>query len=221
MFRTASIALLLVLTALAVLAAPSAAQTNQWSLRFGATAADPDGEFVDRSDDTILSSEADSAYGISFSAEYRFSPRVGVEMGAMAFAEDDLRIRVERDRGGERVSQVRTDQLGFQPYFVGLNFHLARGDRTQVYVGPFLAYVRYQSFGLTFESDDDFVTESIELDDDFGYGVVLGLDIPIGQSNWFVHGNARYLKTELDAGSARADYDPLVATVGFGLRLGG
>jgi hypothetical protein len=58
------------------------------------------------------------------------------------------------------------------PLMVGVNFHVLRDGPVDLYVGPFLAYVIYGDF--------DFGYESIPIDDDVGFGAVVGVDAPLG-----------------------------------------
>jgi len=202
----------------------TAAEDGYWSLRFGAAAAEPDGAFEDQSDSVLLTTEASTAYGAAFSAEFQLTRFVGLEMGSMAFVEDDVTIKIDINDGEDGLTFFRSDRLGFQPLFVGLNFHLLPGKKAGVYIGPFVSYVRYQEFGVSIESDSDELSDilpgTLEIDSDWAYGAVLGIDIPFTDGDWFFNANARYLKTNLEAGNASVDYDPLVATIGFGLRLG-
>ncbi len=227
MFKTSRAIVLTCITLVLTLALPAQAATEdgRWSLRFGASAAEPDGTFEDQSDSIFLSTEASTAYGAAFSAEFRLTKFVGLEMGTMAFAEDDVTIRVDINDVNDERTLFRSDRLGFQPLFVGLNFHLAPTRKADVYFGPFVSYVRYQAFGVSLGSDtnelSDLFPDTIEIDSDWAFGAVLGVDIPFPDGRWFFNANARYLKTSLEAGTASVDYDPLIATIGFGLRLGG
>jgi len=84
------------------------------------------------------------------------------------------------------------------PLSIGANFHVKRTDALDFYVGPFLAYVMYGDVDASAGPEHDSCVK-----DDFGFGAVAGLDVPLGGGGWMFSTALRYLQT-----SAEADEDP-------------
>ena len=61
------------------------------------------------------------------------------------------------------------------------------------------------------------------VDTDTGWGVILGIDLPLGSSNWLLQSNLRYIDTSLTGstsdGRFDSDFDPLIFSIGFGYRF--
>ena len=64
----------------------------------------------------------------------------------------------------------------------------------------------------------------LSLNDDLAYGLVLGVDVLMGESAWFFNGGLKYLmasaqltdQDDPDDGSIEIDFDPLMVFLGFG-----
>jgi outer membrane protein W len=112
-----------------------------------------------------------------------------------------------------------TETLGdvkVMPLTAGLNFHLTRQSRVDVYVGPTIGYVFY--------GDLDVEDERLSIDDDFTWGAALGFDLPMGDQGWMFSGALRYLDTEaspddLGPGDESMDVSPWVVQVSAGYRF--
>ncbi len=151
--------------------------------------------------------------GIGLGLEYLFSSRWGIE-GGLLFANLDSDIFI--DRSDLWVND--SDEIGFLPIMLGLNYHLTPGAKADFYIGPFVALVQYDSpsFNLPVGSVRP------DLDDDFGVGLNLGVDVPFGDSRWGFNGGLRYLQTSADedGGLGRSfDIDPLIFSAGLGFRF--
>ena len=58
---------------------------------------------------------------------------------------------------------------------------------------------------------------------DLSWGVILGLDVPLGDSDWVVNANVRYLNTGTKFSSVDfaldGNYDPIILSLGVGYRF--
>ena len=87
-------------------------------------------------------------------------------------------------------------------------------------MGPVIAQMFYDD--LSFDVMGD--TARLSIDDDIAYGLVLGVDVLIGEGDWFFNGGLKYLmasgrvKDVDDPGDpgVNVDFDPLMVFVGFG-----
>lgn len=112
-----------------------------------------------------------------------------------------------------------TETLGdvkVMPLTAGLNFHLTRQSRVDLYIGPTIGYVFY--------GDLDVEDERLSIDDDFTWGATLGLDLPMGDKGWIFSGALRYLDTEaspddLGPGDQSMDVSPWILQVSAGYRF--
>lgn len=101
-----------------------------------------------------------------------------------------------------------TEKLGtvtVNPVTAGVNFHLTPNARADLYLGPFVSYVLYGDL----EAEGE---QALAIDDDFGWGAVVGVDISLGKSAWLLTGAARYLDTEASPKDLGPDDDPLDVT---------
>lgn len=102
------------------------------------------------------------------------------------------------------------------PLTAGLNFHLTRQSRFDLYVGPTIGYVLY--------GDLDIGDERLSIDDDFTWGAAFGVDLPMGDKGWMFSGALRYLDTEaspddLGPTDESLDVSPWVVQVSAGYRF--
>ena len=105
--------------------------------------------------------------------------------------------------------------------YAALNVHLTPDSRADLYVGPMVAYVVYSSFELV--TDPWFMREWFVTENDFGYGINLGLDVRVG-GGWLLCAALKYLDTTLEAsppdeGVGRSDIDPMIFSIGVGYRF--
>lgn len=189
-----------------------------WNLRFGAAWTDLDGEvMVDSDFDETIQTDAGSTYGFGLAVEYRWSDRLGLQVGYMDGFSSDLDV-VLSDAFGPFLSL--SDDLDFSILDVALNIRINPGDGPEVYVGPVLAQISYDD--LAFEVMGE--TARLGLDDDLAYGVVVGVDATMGTSGWFFNGGVKYLMASArvkdlddpDDPGVDVDFDPLMLFVGFG-----
>lgn len=209
-------------------------------VRFGAAYVAPTGDLsgpvfgsADLGDGTTLAFEGTLTLepqpeaALFFAYERRLSGLLGVEVGAWN-AKHDVDGRLAGtywllDSGSGML--IETGPLDFtekygdvsvMPFTVGLNFHLTRESRVDLYAGPFFSYVFYGDFEVA--------GESLGVEDDVTWGGVVGLDVPIGEGGWLLTGAVRYLDTEAtpensELGGDPIDVTPWVAQLSAGVRF--
>ena len=212
------------LVVLAGMASPVVA-AGQWNLRgFGAWV-DPDVDFS-RVDGTQTGrASADAAFGLGLGLEYQISPRWGLEIGALRSSPE---VIITIDETDPDISIRTTDKAVFTPLTAGVNAHLTPNSKVDFYLGAFVAYVLYDNldFRLQAEIPIDGTVIVLEdqlrlaVDNDFGWGALIGLDVPLGQGNWGLSGTIEYLATDLDTTDEEGDrtvigFDPLIVTFGL------
>jgi outer membrane protein W len=146
--------------------------------------------------------------------EYRWRPRLGVELGALV-ADVDSGFRLES--GSATVTDVET--MGIESVSLGLNWHLAPERRFDFTLGVFVAQTTFD--------DVIFLTEvgrpmKLTFDDDHGFGVKAALEAPFRRGGpWVVGFELRYLITILESEIAGQDLDldPVLVLVGVGYRF--
>ena len=194
------------------------ADKKPWKARFAVVSMHPSGSEVRVSGtDDQYSYEGNSGYGFAIDFEYRASRRLGIDFGVIS-ASPGLDVTV----GEEPLTMEATADIRLTPVYAAANIYLTPDGRFNLYIGPLLAYVIYESFELTAGPG---LSEWFHTDSGFGYGAVLGLDIELGSGKWFLNAAVRYLDTTLEAaprddgGVGKADLDPTIFSFGFGVRF--
>lgn len=185
------------------------AETPFGSLRIFVAAADPTSDF---SGDLGLGSpvtvEGDSSTGLGAVYEIRINRRLGVETGV---------IIVPFDFGLEFLGS--SGELGDAtaiPLTIGLDVHLlGKQSRADLYAGPIVGYTLWSDMEFSAAAGGGMAA----LDDQFGAGGVLGLDVPFGSSRWQFNASLRYLRVSAEDPSAEIEVDPLFIEVGLGYRF--
>jgi len=187
-----------------------------WRLRLDFSWVNPSGsiDFVDT--DPGFDFDLDTGFGIGLRGEYRFSDRLGVELGVLGTANISLSTGISRDR-----FQNEFKVGSFSPLSVGLNVHLTPDSPIDLYIGPQVALVKYGS--IDFWTVPGSSEASLSVDDDIGVGAILGLDVPVGDSGWMFHSSLRYLSTDAkyssEGFSFKNSYDPMIFSLGVGYRF--
>lgn len=198
------------------------AHAGDHTIRFGAAYLSPTGDYTSTrqqpSSVERLKIEADEAFGLALGYEYRFDYTIGLDVNLIVGAKHDLCEDFEEcdDAGGP--CQQETTRLGdvdMTPLTVGVNFHFLEGKASDLYVGAFVGYVFYGDLKI------EGVEVELKINDDFGYGAVLGLDVPLGDKGWTFSAAAKYMKTkaEVDVLEEAFDIDPLLAVAQLGYRF--
>jgi outer membrane protein W len=192
-----------------------------------------DGFFVEPVDEETriefqgdLTMEPDDAVGAAISYERRFTDLLGLEVGFFG-AQHDISGRLAGTLQLIRnADNVILDELAFDetdtigdimvtPWTAGVNFHLTPAKPVDLYLGPYLAYVFY--------GDLDIEGEKIPIEDEFTFGVVVGIDVPFHDSRWTFNASGRYLHTQAQLSESgpdsTMDVDPYVLQAGLGFRF--
>ncbi len=186
------------------------------------------GAFVDPKDDVVrtdrfrtpsqverTSWQLEKGVGVGATVERRFSEIVGLEGGLIL-----SRVQSSFKLDLNSAWAIAKKKVGFNLLTLGPNFHVMHEPgRADLYIGPFLGYAFFngKSYGVLGES------HSRDLDDKLGFGLQLGLDLPIHRAAsgiWNFHTGLRYMKLSTDVdlgvnGSKSIDVDPLMASAGI------
>jgi hypothetical protein len=190
-----------------------------WRIRFFAASIDFDNAHGYRSR-VHPGSDFDIGFGLGFNAEYRFSRRLGLDLGILGGAAIDAAWNV--GEGGEWVWSAY-DTLTFTPLSVGLDIHLTPDNNVDLYLCPMLSWVHYG--GLVVHSADPWTATTVDFNEDLGIGIALGLGVPIGQrEHWLFSANLIHLESEIESrgwsGDRLADdYDATILGLGFGYKF--
>lgn len=216
----------LLVAAVVVLAASASADTGEeidtgWEIRFYAAAVDMDHSSagLTRPAGSRAGYGTSTGGGLGFNAEYRFSRRLGIDLGLFSGGGVDIEAHTFRAGGP---SWVTFDTLTFTPLTAGLDIHLTPDSRVDFYVCPMVALVQYGS--LTAYNEPGGTSWDIDFDEDFGLGARLGLGVPFGQNRWSFQANLTYFDGSLEgqgANGIRIDsgYDSTIFGLGFGYRF--
>jgi outer membrane protein W len=148
--------------------------------------------------------QADNAVGGGLVFEIRQEHYFGVEVGFLV-TEFDFMV--------EQTEEVVARAM-VVPFTIGVDFHLLRRNvEPDLYITPL---VSYNLWGDLESAETD---EEIDLDNEWGWGAVLGLDIPIGERGWQINLALRYLRMSASVGPNAIDVDPVFGEIGFGYRF--
>lgn len=205
--------LLVVAVGLAWPAVVLADSDDGWRLRFYAASIDFD------SSQSRPRYDLDFGFGLGVNAEYRFSPRLGVDLGVLGGAGVDVAWH-ELDIEGATVATY--DTLTFTPLTAGLNVHLTPRSRVDVYLGPVVGLVQYGS--LQVRSGSEGVTTGVRFDEDLAIGATVGLTVPFGQQHWSFNASVTALDSQLNGSSPNGvrlseNYDATIFGLGCGYRF--
>jgi outer membrane protein W len=211
--RPITVATIAMVVLMAISAAMASAESG-WTIRVDLAFVDPAG------DEGVVVVEAgsvevglDAGAGAGVRGEYRFSPRLGLEVGMLGTASVDISTFAG---GGGTGAAVGFDT--FAPVTTGLNVHLTPQARLDLYAGPLLAYASYSDVEVRAAIGDSAI--DIAVDRDLGVGAIIGLDVPIGKRGWLFGTSLRFIKTSMQGSNGDAlvdvDYDPAIVSFGFG-----
>lgn len=228
---------LLGLVALAMLVAGPALAAEGPLLRFVGASVNPTGDLqtddterVPLGDGTTLTAiertdiEVDSALGFGLDLEYRFNDLFGLDFAIMR-SDHDIElsgtetVRITDDATNATLlesTQTLSAQAGVDmtPLLVGTNFHFGSGEKVDLYAGPFVGWVFFDS--VAFQGD------RIDVKNDFAYGATVGLDVPFGEGGMNFSGAVRYMIASAEPdepGATSLDVDPWIVLVGLGYRF--
>jgi len=209
------------LVAPAVLPAATAEIDPGWRIRFYAASIDFDNT-NGYGHGSRPGYDIDVGFGLGFNAEYRFSRRLGLDVGILGGAAVDV---AWNSYEADDWVWASYDALSFTPLSVGLDVHLTPGKNVDLYVCPMLAWVHYG--GLVVHSGTDWTATTVDFDQDLGIGVGLGLGVPLSdRERWFFNANLTYLESGLESDSVigsrmAGDHDATILGLGLGYRFKG
>lgn len=184
---------------LSAVALPATADDTQWTIRFGVLFNNPTGDFSEAGQTT----ELDESTGFFVSAEFPVTEKFGVEPG-IGYVKHDITV----DESG--FPSLDFGETTWAALTVNGNFHLTPESKFDLYVGPTIGYVFWDSI------ESDVFMADIETDDEFAIGGNVGIDLPFGESGWAFAGALRYLVVDL--GVANGDgigVDPIQVKIGL------
>jgi outer membrane protein len=218
-FRTHALVttLLAVATALVTPSASAGDVERPWQLRLAFVTMDSDANLAEVSDSNGgIMINTGIGGGVSVDMEYRASRRLGLDFGVLA-ATPSIGTQVEIGWSGVSVSSGIT----VAPITIGLNVHVTPDSRLDVYLGPLVAYVAYNSFDLNIGPG---INESFSTGNDISFGINLGVDVFLGKGRWSVNATFKYIDSTLEAAPSDGDpgtidFDPMIFGFGVGFRF--
>ena len=184
---------------------------RNWRVRFtGAVAADDNGIIATSVTSSGTSVSVSGGAGVGVNFEYRYSPRMGFEMGAMALG-GGVFAGVDKHRRYHSGVEVG----GYVPLTFALNFHPIKDSEVfDFYVGPLAAST---IVGGVWIGGDVNVGSRVDL----GLGANLGFDINLGKrSRWSLNSGIKYIANVTDSrDDSRIAFEPLIWTFGFGVKF--
>jgi outer membrane protein W len=184
---------------------------RNWRVRFtGAVAADDNGIIARSWTGPNHRVSVGGGAGIGVNFEYRYSPRMGFEMGAMALGGA---VAVGGNKNHRYYPGVEVG--GYVPLTFALNYHPIRDSEIfDFYVGPLVAST---IVGGVWVGGDVNVGSRVDL----GLGANLGFDINLGQrSRWSLGTGLKYIANVTGSeNDSRIAFDPLIWTFGFGVKF--
>lgn len=207
----------LITCATALLAASPAGAAKPWMIRFQGAWSSPQGDFREVDGEEVITAEFADSFGFGLQVERLISGRIGLEFGVL-WSEPDVELVI-----AEPPIRLKLDApFSVTPITLGVNYHFGPGRSTDFYLGPVLAWVLYDDVVL---SDPQFGRERLTVDDDYAWGVNLGIDVDLTQDGrWAFNSELRWMKGSADfknpEGEGRSvDVDPLYLTAGVTYRF--
>jgi outer membrane protein W len=208
---------LVAIVALAVPLANAADSKHKISLFTGYAMPMGDETYTDEIEGTVYEGkdEADDAMGFGLGYEYRMNKMMSFGASLSTWTHDVN--STYKDETGETLFDGKFGEASWMPLLFDANFHLFGGSAIDFYLGPTVGYAMFDDF----EPVSDLDMDPVPLNDQFTYGVNVGLDVNIGE-NWAISGGLRYLllDAEPDApDSSSLPINPIIVTVGVGYKF--
>jgi len=188
---------------------------KNWRMRvIGAVVGGDSGFTVATGDYGSVGTIVEGGAGVGVNFEYRYSPKMGFEMGAMAVAAN-VGVRAGL---AKTTPYAGVDVGGFVPLTFALNYHPLKEGVFDLYMGPLLTSTFYSNlqvggpwgYGVEARSGVD-----------FGLGATLGFDLNFGRSRWSLNSGLKYIAVSSNGSNSRGgvDFDPLILSFGFGFKF--
>ena len=211
-----------------VLSTPAAAQPDdKWILRLDIAGLNQTGgSAVAGPGESSFNLGTGGGAGFSAALEYRFGPRLGLEIGAMLTGlGSDLAF-------SSRPPAASMNLGSFVPLSGALNVHLTPQSAVDVYAGPMVVYsimsgISMQSSSARCEGLFRTACRSLRVGSstDLGLGLQAGIDIPFGQRRWGFHSSIRYMHVSQELSLAGLDgqhsleLNPVVVSAGLSVKF--
>jgi len=215
---TTTIRIFVFVLALALLGfSPALAEKGDSKIRFGAQFLGPTGDFKTTDGTEAIEIEADSAFGPFFEYEYMVTGKVGV-FGNVSTQNHDVDAEVTDTSPGGSTQEATIADVDVMPIEFGVNFYVVQKDSVEFFLGPKVAYVFFGDVELEPQFVDPGDPDKVSTNEDLGFGVNFGVDVPFGNSGWGFFGGLQYmqftLETDEGTDSAEIDVDPYAVRVG-------
>jgi outer membrane protein W len=187
------------LVAFCLLAFPAWAEKGDMQLRFGFSYSMPTNDLTDAGQTT----ELDDAFGYHASFEFMITDLIGVEP-AVGAANHEVTV-VEAG-----LPDLELGEIDLFTLTADLNFHVLRQESVDLFVGPTIGYAFWGDL------ETDVFPQDFAVEDEFIYGLNVGVDVPLGGSKWAFSGALDYLFSDvsLEGSSSDLGVDPLQIKVG-------
>ena len=163
--QASAAALMTLFIVVVTLPGTASADDDPWKFRFAVVSMNPGGgTFVVPETDEQYSYQSSGGVGFAIDFEYRVSRRLGIDFGAIS-ASPGFTVAVD----AEPLSVTASGDIRITPIYAALNIHLTPDGRFDLYIGPLLAYVSYDSFVLVAEPE---LREGFSAEEDIGIGAV-------------------------------------------------
>lgn len=172
------------------LAAPAAAEDARWTLRGRGIRADYSRHSAFATPSVTSTLDLEGGTGAEAALELRPTPRVGLELSLGRLTLDaDSRVFTQRGDFSTTPPTVTTvlvgrseSELVVQPLALAVLFHPGRGGRLDWYLGPQLAWNRYDVDRASLGPRDP----------ELAWGAKAGAELPLGASGWAAGLELRY-----------------------------
>jgi outer membrane protein W len=186
---------------------------RKWRMRLiGAVAGDNNGVLVTSGHYPHAGVSINGGGGVGINFEYRYSPWMGFEVGAMAVGSTVSVGAGKKSRSYGAGVEVN----GYLPVTFAFNYHpLKNPEIVDFYVGPLAAFTLLSAVAV----GPGVYVESYA---DLGLGANLGVDINFGKhSRWSFNTGFKYISnvTSREDRETQLELDPLLFTFGFGFKF--
>lgn len=148
--------------------------------------------------------------------EHMVSHRIGVEFGVL----NGRGLSTRSASGAGNTTFEGATLIGYAPYLFGINLHLSPERPLDLYVGLHLVNADHGDLKMSVRENG--VTSIVPVSSGVGLGISAGVDVPVGDKGWLVHGGLRYLRLKFDYATAqpqRHTFHSYSLHVGVGYRF--